>query len=271
MTIRRDPPPRRGVVDTRPAEEVADNADRIMTDDSFLPTVEDMRAASGVPWGDDEGYDPDHPARARVVAVDRGGVIRRELGGLAFIAGSFLLEYRTSPDGSWKRPAVVSAAHRNRRVSAPRSPVVRDWSLDDVISARQELAHPRQDPSLVGPAAGTSLRSNTGARDRRGVPATRQDRRAVRRAADRPRHRAPAKPGVLNRPSRTNRWAAPQHQFKARPTAALRSPSRRARRRSDAPAPLGQRGTGIFARRRFGTHTWSPTIDLAQLLAAGSV
>lgn len=136
----RDPAPdlSDGGTDDRAACEIIVEVDRLPPD--FLPTIEDMQRATGIepgePW-------PEMP-RPVITAVDhKTGAVRRELGGLAFIDGSRLFEYRTSTDAKkWSRPATVHAHHRSER-KRPSSSLVPNssgtWSLEDQIAAREEL------------------------------------------------------------------------------------------------------------------------------------
>lgn len=141
----RDPTPARGQKDTRPAEEAIDQVDLLPEDYSL--SIEDLHTLSGVPWRGDPGFDPTKPARPIVTNVDRGGVVRKELGSLAFIYGSHLWEYRRTGEQThngqpkWRRPGVVRARHRNKPKSAttlvPNSSGV--WELEERIAARQDL------------------------------------------------------------------------------------------------------------------------------------
>ncbi|UXN70583.1 hypothetical protein N8A98_05155 [Devosia neptuniae] len=136
----RDPAPdlSEGGTDDRAAFEIIVEVDRLPPD--FLPTIEEMQEATGVEPG------RQWPAMPRPVIVEvdqKTGAVRRELGGLAFIHGSRLLEYRTTPDAKkWKRPATVHAHHKSKKKRPTPSLVPNSsdtWGLEDQIVAREEL------------------------------------------------------------------------------------------------------------------------------------
>lgn len=136
----RDPAPdlSDGGTDDRAACEIIVDVDRLPPD--FLPTIEDMQRATGVEPGE---VWPAMP-RPVIAAVDhKTSAVRRELGGLAFIDGSRLFEYRTNPDAKkWNRPATVHAHHKSKKKRPSPSLVPNSggtWSLEDQIAAREEL------------------------------------------------------------------------------------------------------------------------------------
>jgi len=150
----RDPAPdlSDGGTDDRAACEIILEVDRLPPD--FLPTIEEMQEATGVKPGE---MWPELPRsitasgklgganpRPLAVMVDhKTGDVRRELGGLAFVDGSRLLEYRTSPDAKkWSRPATVHAHHKSRKKRPAPSLVPNSsgtWSIEGQIAAREEL------------------------------------------------------------------------------------------------------------------------------------
>jgi hypothetical protein len=136
----RDPAPdlSEGGADDRAACEIIEEVDRLPPD--ILPTIEDMQLATGVEPGTKWPAMP----RPTISAVDlKTGAVRRELGGLAFIDGSRLFEYRLTPDAiKWSRPATVHAHHKSKK-KRPAPALVPNtsgtWSLEKQIQAREEL------------------------------------------------------------------------------------------------------------------------------------
>lgn len=137
----RDPAPEDGETDDRAACEIIVEVDRLPPD--FLPTIDQMQAACGVEVG------KEWPEMPRPVIPVKGGLdtktgaVRKELGGLAFLDGSRLFEYKASPDSEvWKRPTTVHAHHRSEK-KRPSPLLVPNSSgtsgLEARILAREEL------------------------------------------------------------------------------------------------------------------------------------
>ncbi|OAM77768.1 hypothetical protein [Devosia elaeis] len=135
----RDPPPEHGRQDTRAMEERMGQRDMILDEASALPTLEELRDLSGVPWGDDADPIDQRPTLAM---VDRAGVARRRLGGLEFINGAYLYRYGDldNPDQRKQRkPIELRRPHRAPRSHANIVPTSGSWSLEDQIDARQRV------------------------------------------------------------------------------------------------------------------------------------
>ncbi|MHA6297855.1 hypothetical protein [Devosia sp. CAU 1758] len=150
----RDPAPdlSDGATDDRAACEIIVEVDRLPPE--FLPSIEDMQRATGVEPGEQwpelarpvtaAGKVGGQVPRPVITQVDhKTGAVRRELGGLAFVDGSRLLEYRLDPNAKkWKRPATVHAHHKSKR-KRPSPTVVPNSSgvfgLEEQIAAREEL------------------------------------------------------------------------------------------------------------------------------------
>ncbi|KFC68429.1 hypothetical protein FF80_01869 [Devosia sp. LC5] len=137
----RDPAPAPGQKEARPAEDIIEQMDAIFNEDGIRPTIGELHRLSGVPWKGDHGFQENQQSRTRISAIDRGGVVWRELGGLEFFYGSTLHRYREGPEARWQKPMELRTRHRNKKGSSPT--VVPNssgtWSLEDQIDARLEL------------------------------------------------------------------------------------------------------------------------------------
>lgn len=138
----RNPAPVAGRPDSRAVEEQIVRTESVMTEETVLPTVEQMRELSCVPWGDDPGYE-ESPVRQLSTYIDAGGVRLHNLGGLEFINGANLHKYGDPMEcdrNKLKSPSDLRRPRRPKKQAAPSIvPSSGTWSLEDQIDARQEV------------------------------------------------------------------------------------------------------------------------------------
>lgn len=138
----RNAAPTAGRADPRSLEEQIDQPETVMTGETVLPTIEQMRELSCVPWGGEPGYE-EGPVRQLSTYIDAGGVRLHNLGGLEFINGANLHKYGDPAEYAREKLKSPSDRGRARRPKKRASPSIvpssGTWSLEDQIDARQEV------------------------------------------------------------------------------------------------------------------------------------
>lgn len=188
----RNPAPARGHGDSRAMEERIGQRDMILDEDSILPSVDQLRELSGVPWGEEREVGACRPL---VTWIDTAGVRLHTLGGLEFNDGKLWLYGDMSKDRRLlKKPSELRRPHRAPR-SDPTIAVSTDgWSLDDQITAREAVQTiweglPASSVRILEHAIGSTTAKQLGEAFRKsGKNAQRFGVRLIDRAIDHLRH-----------------------------------------------------------------------------------